>query len=73
MEAAAKAELVVYINTHHRLGHDITLSGLHAALHQPGVQNVIVTQPGADIVVGPAEAAFCAADALAVSVGGRNV
>ena len=73
VEAAAEVALASYIETHHRLGHDITLSGLHAALHQPGVQNVLIAQPAADIIVGPAEAAFCAADALAVSVGGRDV
>lgn len=73
VEAAAEAALASYIETHHRLGYDVTLSGLHAALHQPGVQNVLITQPAADIIVGSAEAAFCAADALAVSVGGRDV
>lgn len=73
VEAAAEAALETYVTTHHRLGHDITLSGLFAALHQPGVQKVSITQPAADIVVGPSEAAFCAADALAVSVGGRDV
>lgn len=73
VEAAAEAALATYIDTHHRLGHDITLSGLYAALHQPGVQNVRLTKPVADIVVGSDEAAFCAADALAISVGGRDV
>lgn len=73
VEAAAQTALASYIEAHHRLGHDITLSGLFAALHQPGVQNVVITQPAADIVVGPAQAAFCAVDALAVSIGGRDV
>lgn len=73
VEAAAQAALETYIDTHHRLGHDVTLSGLHAALHQPGVQNVIITTPAADIVVGPTEAAYCPPGAISVSVGGRDV
>lgn len=59
-----------YVIEHHRLGHDITLSGLYAALHQPGVQRVTLTQPTADVVVLPNQAAYCSA--LNVSMGGRN-
>lgn len=68
---AAGAALDAYIAARHRLGHDITRSGLYAALHQPGVQNVQLVSPAADIVVGAAEAAYCAS--VAVSVGGRDV
>jgi len=71
--AAAEAALERYVETHHSLGHDITLSGLYAALHQPGVQNVVITSPSSDIVISSAQAAYCAADALAISVGGRDV
>lgn len=71
--AAAEGALARYIETHHRLGHDITRSGLHAALHQPGVQNVVLAAPAADIGVGPGAAAYCAPDARSVSLGGRNV
>lgn len=73
VETAAEAALTGYIDTHHRLGHDITLSGIYAALHQPGVQNVQITKPAADIVVGPNEAAYCAPNARVISVGGRDV
>lgn len=73
VEVAARAALDAYITTHHRLGHDITLSGLHAALHQPGVQNVRITRPASDIEVGPAEAAWCPKGAIDVSMGGRDV
>ncbi|MEX0319448.1 MAG: baseplate J/gp47 family protein [Ruegeria sp.] len=71
--AAAEAALEAYIEAHHRIGHDITLSGLFAALHQPGVQNVQISKPVADVVIGSAEAAFCMADSIAVTVGGRDV
>ncbi len=53
-DAAAK-----YAADHHRLGHDITLSGLYAALHQPGVQRVVLNAPVADIVVANDQAAYC--------------
>ena len=69
---AARAAAQNYADLHHRLGHDITLSGIYAALHQPGVQNVALSIPTADIVVAvgtgssdtPAEAAYCTAITL---------
>lgn len=73
VEAAALAALDAYLVDTHRIGHDVTVSGLHAALHQPGVQNVVLTRPVADIPVSDTEAAFCQSDAVAVSIGGRNV
>lgn len=64
--AAAEAAVRSYVDTHHRLGHDIARSGLFAALHQPGVQNVVLTSPVADVVIDRATAAWC----TAVSVSG---
>lgn len=37
----AQSKSEEYASDRHRLGHDITLSGVYAALHQPGVQKVI--------------------------------
>ena len=71
VRAQAVAAVQGFVSDHHRLGHDITLSGLHAALHGRGVQNVRLTRPATDIVVGPAEAAYCTA--ITVTVGGHNV
>ncbi len=48
-----------YVIEHHKLGHDITISGLHAQLHQAGVHNVNLTAPAADIIVAHNEAAYC--------------
>jgi phage-related baseplate assembly protein len=70
---AAETALGAYIDEHHRLGHDINLSGIYAALHQPGVQNVAVTSPVANIAVASHQAAFCSADAIAIEIGGRDV
>ncbi|WP_171178658.1 baseplate J/gp47 family protein [Ruegeria sp. HKCCD8929] len=68
---AAEAAAQAYVEDHHRLGHDITVSGLHAALHQAGVQNVALTSPAADIVVATSEAAYCSS--VTVTIGGRYV
>lgn len=68
---AAEAAVTAYVTEHHRLGHDITISGLHAALHQPGVQNVALTEPAADMVIESNEAAYC--NSISVLVGGVSV
>lgn len=57
--AAAQAKLEAYIESSHRLGRDITISGLHAALHVEGVHNVVLTKPEADIVISREEAPYC--------------
>ena len=67
---AAERAVQIYAAEHHRLGHDITLSGLYAALHQPGVQNVRITRPVADIECQPDEAAYCTG--VAVTAGGTD-
>lgn len=59
-----------YLTAHHRLGHDITLSGLFAALHQPGVQNVQLEQPTQNIINAFNEAAFCSA--IDIVLGGTD-
>jgi phage-related baseplate assembly protein len=56
---AAQEALARYITEHKQLGHDITLSGLYACLHQPGVQKVALASPLADIVIAPNQAAHC--------------
>lgn len=56
---AAQAAVARYTAEHKQLGHDITLSGLYACLHQPGVQKVVLASPLADIVIAPGEAAHC--------------
>jgi len=52
----AQAALAAYAQTTHRLGYDVSLSGIYAALHQPGVQRVTITTPAADIVCADHEA-----------------
>ena len=68
---ASESALRAYVENHHKLGHDITIAGLHAALWQEGVQNIDLTNFEADLIVPSSAAAFCTA--LTVHVGGRNV
>ena len=71
VRAAAEAAALAYADAHHRLGHDITLSGLYAALHQPGAQNVALSSPAADIVIDDDESAYCTA--VTVTSGGTDL
>jgi phage-related baseplate assembly protein len=63
--AASDASLAAYLEESHRLGRDITLSGLDAAIHVPGIQRVDLTAPAANIVVDRTQAAWCTAIDLA--------
>lgn len=66
--AEARARLDSYVAASHRLGRDITRSGLFAALHVEGVQNVVLISPAADIIVSRQQAPFCTG--ISVSYGG---
>ncbi|AOE85830.1 baseplate assembly protein [Pseudomonas sp. TCU-HL1] len=55
---AAEAAVRRYTRDMHRLGYDVTASGLYAALHQPGVQRVIL-HGWQDIVCSYRQAAWC--------------
>jgi phage-related baseplate assembly protein len=48
-----------YAIEQHKLGRDVTRSGIFAALHIPGVQNVNLISPPADIVIDDNEASYC--------------
>jgi phage-related baseplate assembly protein len=67
---AAERAVRAYVEAHHKLGHDITLSGLYAALHQSGVQNVDIVSPEDIIKCDPHQAAYCSA--VTVGVGGTD-
>jgi phage-related baseplate assembly protein len=68
---ASVQAIEVFVDAHHRLGHDITIAGLHAALYREGVQNVTITSPAATLEIAGDTAAHCTA--ITVTVGGRNV
>ena len=59
VRAAAEVAVQQYVREHHKLGHDITVSGLHAALHQPSVQRVVLENPNAALTIKAHQAAYC--------------
>lgn len=65
--AAATAAAQAYAASVYRLGYDATLSGIYAALHQPGVQRVELLAPLADIVCDDAQAPLL--DELSIEAG----
>ncbi|SFT96122.1 baseplate assembly protein [Halomonas saccharevitans] len=67
---AAEAALDAYVGTQRRLGRDIRLSALHAALHVEGVQRVELAAPAADVVLDDTQAAHCTG--TTVVIGGSD-
>lgn len=59
--AESAARLDALLLEQRRLGRDVTRSAIFAALHVPGVQNVTLTSPAADIVVDRTAVANCTA------------
>ena len=70
VRASAEAAALAYAADQHKLGRDVTLSGIYAALHRAGVQNVALTAPVADIVIDAEQASYCTA--VAVAIGGYD-
>lgn len=74
--AAAQATADAFISNRLRIGRKLYRTSLAAALSVDGVVDVVVTQPAADLDVGPFEAPHCTAvnlTAEAVSGGWRDV
>lgn len=67
---AAEDAVTAYAEAQRRIGYDVTLSGLYAALHQPGVQSVTLAAPTASLVIGDGEASHCTA--ITVTVAGST-
>ncbi len=67
VRAAALASAQDYADAMHGMGYDVNLSGLYAALHQPGVQSVDLIAPAATIVNGEGEASYCTAITLTLA------
>lgn len=68
VRAAALAAATQYAADTHKMGRDISLSGIYRALHQPGVWQVNLTAPAANIGVAPGQATHCTSITLAVEV-----
>lgn len=66
----ALAALDAYIAQVHKIGQDVTLSGIYAALHQPGVQRVSLIQPNSNVVISATQASHCTS--INVTVAGTD-
>lgn len=67
---ASEQQLQAYIAAQNRLGRDISLSAIYAALHVEGVQRVELAQPVADIVLSDYQASHCTE--YTITVGGYD-
>ena len=67
VQAAAASAAQAYASAQHVLRRDVTLSGIYAALHQPGVQRVELTSPAATLPIGDGEASHCTTISLTVA------
>lgn len=61
IKQVAQNNLEKYTEERHRLGRDISLSGIYAALHIEGVQRVELLEPSADIALTNDKASYCTA------------
>jgi phage-related baseplate assembly protein len=68
--AAANSAVRDYAADVSRIGQDVTVSGLHRALQQPGVQRVTLRSPAAGLVIAEDEASYCSA--VSVTMDGRD-
>lgn len=64
---AAEDAVTAYAEAQRRIGYDVTLSGLYAALHQPGVQRVNLTAPAANLTIADGQASHCTAISVTVA------
>ncbi|PSJ22131.1 baseplate assembly protein [Halomonas sp. ND22Bw] len=68
--AAAQSALTAYVTAQRRIGRDIRISAIHAALHVEGVQRVELAAPAADVVLDNTQAAHCTG--TTVTIGGSD-
>lgn len=68
---AAERGVQAYADATHKMGYDVTISGIHAALHQPGVQNVRLISPATDIIIDKHQASYCTG--ITIRKGGTDV
>lgn len=63
----AKAALDAYLESVHRIGRNVSISGIYAALHQPGVQRVNLMEPTADLVIDATQASCVSTKTLTIA------
>nr|WP_284732791.1 baseplate J/gp47 family protein [Larsenimonas rhizosphaerae] len=68
--AASRARAAAYVAEQRRLGRDIRLSAVYAALHVEGVQRVELQSPTADVVLDDSQASHCTG--VTLTLGGND-
>ncbi len=59
--AEAQSQVETYVGRMHRLGFDVNLSAINAALHVEGVQRVELISPAVNIIASHTQATYCTA------------
>ncbi len=67
VRSAADESARRYVDRAHRLGVDVTESGLYAALHTGGVRRVTLASPSADVATSVTQAPYCQSLTVEVS------
>ncbi|WP_175784516.1 baseplate assembly protein [Burkholderia ambifaria] len=67
----ARTRLDAYVDETRRIGREVTLSGIYAALHVDGVERVRLISPVADVAVTRTQASYC--DEISIEAGGIYV
>lgn len=66
----ARKQLDAYLVDCHKIGREVAVSGLYAALHVGGVERVVLSKPAADVVANDTQAPHCTSISI---VGGEHV
>jgi len=56
---ASQVAVQAYVDSMHKIGRDVTQSGLYAALHVAGVQRVVMALPATDVAITDEQAGYC--------------
>ena len=67
---AARDRLDAYIGDCHRIGREVAVSGLHAALHVEGVERVELVKPAGSVQTNDTQAPYCIS--ITLTPGGSN-
>lgn len=66
IQAAALAAAQAYVLSIQKIGYDVAVSGIYKALHQPGVKQVDLAVPAANISISDGQAGYCDPNAAIV-------
>jgi len=61
----ARKQLDAYLVDCHKIGREVAVSGLYAALHVGGVERVVLSKPAADVVANDTQAPHCTSISIA--------